>query len=131
MGDSDPVDEMTDDERAAVETVERGLEEFHRAHGALLAFHHAVGRAMEHFDEAEDRLRDDHLPIAERIREDILPAGVTGDDKLTYEVVDEFENGLLAEVDSVADASLSELADGRRYPIERAEHGRSDESGND
>lgn len=129
MTDGDPVDEMTADERAAVEAVERGLEEFHRAHGALVEFHHAVGRAMEHFDEAEDRLRDDHADIADRISEDVLPAGVTADGKLTYEVVAEFENGLLAEGESVADASLAELADGRRYPIERADHGRSDGSG--
>lgn len=129
MGDSDSVDEMTDDEREAIEAVERGLEEFHRAHGALVEFHHAVGRAIEHFDEAETRLQDDHVEIAERIRDDVLPAGVTDDDKLTYELVEEFETGLLAEGESVANASLAELADGRRYPIERAEHGRSNESG--
>lgn len=80
---------------------------------------------MEHFEEAERRL-DEGDDVAAGLREDVLPAGVTDDGKLTYEVVDEFETGLLDDVESVCDASLSELADGRRYPIERAEHERSD-----
>lgn len=128
MDEPRPVDELSDDERAAVEAVERGLEEFHRAHGALVAFHHAVGRAMDHFDEAEGRLRSEHDDVADRLDEDVLPAGVTADGKLTYEVVDEFEDGLLADVEGVTEATLEELVDGRRYPIERAKHGRSAES---
>ena len=119
---------MTDDERAAVEEIERGLESFHRAHGALVEFHHAIGRAIEHFDEAEGRLRGEHDDIADRLREDVLPAGVTADGKLTYELVAEFEDGLLAEVESIADSTFETLADGRRYPIERAEHDRTDGS---
>lgn len=123
----DPTDELTDDERAAVEEVERALELFHRAHGALVEFHHMVGRGMDHFDEAEGRLRGEHDDIADELREEVLPAGVTDDGKLTYELVAEFEKGMLAEVESVTESALDDLADGRRYPIEREEYGRMDD----
>ena len=131
MSDSDAVDELSDDERTAVEEIERGLEQFHRAHGSLVAFHHAVGSAMEHFDEAERHLRDEHGDLAARLSEEVLPAGVTADEKLTYELVAEFEDGLLETVEATADRAFEELADGRRYPLERSEHDGSedDESG--
>ena len=127
-GEGDAVDDLTEDERAALQQVERGLESVHRAHGSLVAFHHQIGRAMEHFDEAESRLGDEHEEIAERLRDDVLPAGVTDDGKLTYELVAEFEDGLLSTVESISDATLSELADGTRYPIERSERRRDDGS---
>ena len=119
MSERDALDELSDDERAAVEEIERALEWFHRADGALVEFHHAVGRAMDHFDAAEDDLRGERDDLADRIRGDVLPAGVTADGKLTYELVAEFEDGLLAEVESVADTTFEELADGERYPVER------------
>lgn len=121
MGNRDAIAEMSDDERAAVKEVERALETFHRAHGALIEFHHSVGRAMEHVDEAEAHLRGEHDELADRLEAEILPAGVTADGKLTYQLVAEFENGLLAEVESVADSTFEELGDGSRYPIERSE----------
>ncbi|WP_101295448.1 hypothetical protein [Halegenticoccus soli] len=127
MSDSDAIDDLTEDERAAIEEIERGLERFYRAHGALVEFHHSVGAAMEHFEEAERRLRGEHDGVADRLDGEILPAGVTADGKLTYELVAEFEDGILEAVESVADAALEGLADGRRYPIERGkrESGRS------
>lgn len=123
MGTPDGVDEMSDDERAAVEEIERGLEWIHRAHGALVEFHHAVGSAMDHFDEAEQRLRGEHDEIAGRLSEEVLPAGVTADGKSTYELVAEFEDGLFETVESTADRTFDELADGTRYALERGEHG--------
>ena len=128
MGDRTPIDDLTDDQRAALEELERGLEEFRRAHGALVEFHHAVGSGIEHFDDAEGRLDGESDELAERLREEILPAGVTDGGKLTYEVVAEFETGLLADVESVGDDALAELADGRRYPLERAERDEFGES---
>lgn len=128
MGNRTAIDDLSDDQRAALEEIERGLESFRRAHGALVEFHHAVGRGIEHVDEAESRLEDEHDDLADRLREEILPAGVTDDGKLTYELVAEFEEGLLADVESVGDDALETLADGRRYPIERAEHERVGES---
>ncbi|QRV16607.1 hypothetical protein JMJ58_06940 [Haloterrigena salifodinae] len=90
MGDRTALDDATEDERAALEEIERGLEELRRAHGALMEFHHAVGRGIDHFDEAEERL-DERDTLAERLREEILPAGVTDNGKLTYHLVAEFE----------------------------------------
>ena len=127
MSDSDAVDELSDDERTAVEEIERGLEQIHRAHGSLVEFHHAVGSAIEHFDEAEARLGDEHAGLADRLREEVLPAGVTDDGKLTYQLLAEFEEGLLETVEAVADRAFEELADGRRYPLERDEHGEAGE----
>ena len=127
MSDLSPIADLSDDERAALEEIERGLEEVRRAHGALVEFHHAVGRGIDHFDEAEKRL-DERNALAERLREEILPAGVTDDGKLTYQLVAEFEEGLLDDVESVGDEALAEFADGRRYPIERAERDEIDES---
>ena len=120
---SDAVDDLSDDERTAVEEMERGLEQIHRAHGSLVEFHHAVGSAMEHFDEAEAHLGDEHAGLADTLREEVLPAGVTADGKLTYQVVAEFEEGLLETAEAAADRTFEALADGRRYPLERSEHG--------
>ena len=123
MNGSDSTDDLTDDERAAIEEVERGLEQFHRAHGALVEFHHAVGSAMEHFEAAEGRLRGPHDELADRLDADVLPAGVTADGKLTYQLVAEFEDGLLSTVESTAERALERLADGERYPLERGNRG--------
>ena len=125
MGDRTALDEVTEDERAALEEIERGLEEFRRAHGALVEFHHAIGRGIERFEDATDRLEEsgERDELADRLREEVLPAGVTDDGKLTYQLVAEFEEGLLADVESIGDDALEGLADGRRYPIERAERG--------
>ncbi|WP_339104990.1 hypothetical protein [Haloterrigena salinisoli] len=127
MSDLSPIADLSDDERAALEEIERGLEEFRRAHGALVEFHHAVGRGIEHFDDAVARLDEDD-DLAKRLRERVLPAGVTDDGKLTYQLVAEFEAGLLADVESIGDDALADLADGQRYPIERAERDEIDES---
>jgi hypothetical protein len=130
MGDAsdDPMDELTADERAAIEEIEGVLESFHRAHGALVEFHHMVGRGMDHFDEAEGRLRSEHDDLADELREEVLPAGVTDDGKLTYELVAEFEEGMLTEVESIVESALDDLADGQRYSIEREEFGRAEDS---
>ena len=129
MSERDALDELSDDERAAVEEIERALEWFHRAHGSLVEFHHAVGRAMDHLDAAEDDLRGERGDLADRIREDVLPAGVTADGDLTYELVAEFEDGLLAEVEAVAETAFEDLADGERYPLERRRRGEGPNDG--
>ena len=128
MSDRPAIDELTDDERAALEDVERGLESFHRAHGALVEFHHRIGRGIDHFDDAEDRLADENDDLADRLREDVVSAGVTEDGKLTYELVAEFETGLLADVESIGETVRDDVGDGRRYPIERAAHDERDGS---
>ncbi|MFB6129394.1 MAG: hypothetical protein ABEJ28_01065 [Salinigranum sp.] len=119
MDERDPTEGLSDDERAAVERTERGIEWFHRAQGSLLEFHHAVGQAMDEFGEVAEHLDGEHDDLAAAIREEILPAGVTADGKWTYEVVEEFEEGLLAEAEDVADGAFEDLVDSERYAIER------------
>lgn len=119
MGETDTFDDLTDDERAAVEELRRALEWFHRAHGSLVEFHHAVGSAMEHVDESAERLDGEHAELADRLRDDVLPAGVTADGTLTYELVADFEEGLLSDAEEIADAAFDDLAGGERHPIAR------------
>ncbi|WP_254542768.1 hypothetical protein [Halomarina pelagica] len=74
MSDHDAVDGLDDEERATVEGMERGLEWFYRAHGVLVAVRHAVGSAMDHFEEAPGppwRARRDREPS----RRQALPGG--------------------------------------------------------
>lgn len=115
--------DLTDDEREAIHEVERGTEWIHRAHGLLVEFHHAVGHAMDHYDEAADALADEHPGLAGRLDDEVLPAGLTEDGHLSYRLVGEFEEGFLATVEDVADEARVELVDGERYVVEAARHG--------
>ncbi|ELZ23308.1 hypothetical protein C477_02134 [Haloterrigena salina JCM 13891] len=72
MSDLSPITDLSDDERAALEEIERGLEEVRRAHGALVDFHHAVGRGIDHFDEALAELGDGRRYPIERAERDEL-----------------------------------------------------------
>ena len=119
MDESDPFDDLTDEERAAVERTEHAIEWFRRAHGSLVQFHHEIGHAMEHVAEVEDRLDGSHDEIATRLREEVLTAGVTADDKFTYELLAEFEDGLLADAESVADETFETVAGGEHHPLAR------------
>lgn len=121
MDESNAPEDLTSVEAVSLEDVERALEEFRRAHGALVEFHHAVGRAMEHFEAASEELPEEHAALADRIEDEILSAGVTADGKLTYQLVAEFEDGILPTVEDVVARALEELADGERYPIERTD----------
>lgn len=66
-----------------------------------MAFHHAVGRGMSHADAAAENLRAGHPDLADAPDEDVRPAGVTADGTFTYEVVAEFESGVLPAVEVV------------------------------
>jgi hypothetical protein len=114
--------ELTDDEREAIHEIERGTEWIHRAHGDLVELHHAVGRAMEHYEAAADALADEHDGLADRLEAEVLPAGLTEAGHLSYELVREFEGSFLAGVEAVHDDAVDELADGERYVVEAARH---------
>lgn len=110
----------TDDPRIdALHRVELGLEWFHRAHGHLVAFHHNTGHAMDHFAAAEELLRDaGAADLADEIRDEFLPCGVLGD-RWSYDVLEEFQEGLLADADAFERRARDELADGHRHVAER------------
>jgi hypothetical protein len=113
--------DLTDGERTALHELQLGIEGVNRAYGHLLAFHHAIGRSMDHFAAAEPHLRDaGHEEYADTIRDRHLPAGVV-DDRWSYELVEAFEQGFLAEVTAFDEAIRADLAGGQSHVTERAQ----------
>jgi hypothetical protein len=117
----DAFDDLTDGERTALHELQLGVEGVHRAYGHLLAFHHAIGRSMDHFASAEPELRAaGHEAHADAIRDCHLPAGVI-DDRWSYELVEAFETGFLADVTAFDAAVRADLASGQSHVTERAQ----------
>lgn len=107
-------------ERAALHRIELGIEWLHRAHGHLVAFHHNTGHAMDHFAAAERELRQSgRVELAKVLRDDILPRGVIDEDRWSYDVLEDFEAGVDAELVSFDRRVHDEIADGRRHVAER------------
>jgi hypothetical protein len=119
-GESEPATALSDTECEALHEVELGLEWVQRAQGYLLEFHHATGHGMDHLSRAEELLRatgnDD---LADAIRTELLPQGVVDEDRWSYDVLENFQNGLLAETRSLEGRVRRELADGERHVRER------------
>lgn len=112
-------DDLTDDEVAALHEIQLGVEYLYQAFGQLIATHHSVGRAMNRFYDAEELLRQaDHEPYADELRDRHLPAGAVGD-LWTYELVDEFRHGFLADLAAFETAIREDLADGVDHVSER------------
>jgi hypothetical protein len=119
-----PWQDLTESELAALHDVEVGSEWLKRAHGHLLAFHHAVGHGMDRFDRAEGTLREaGHEALADALRDDLLPRGVVGE-SWSYEVVETHEEGLLAETRAFERRARERLADGERHVAERRQQRR-------
>ena len=114
--------DLTEAEREAIHGVEGGAEWIHRAHGLLVEFHHAVGHAMDHYDDAADALEAEHPELANRFDSEVLPAGLTEEGHLSYQLVAEFEEGFLATVEDANGAAREALVDGERYVVEAARH---------
>jgi hypothetical protein len=109
-------------ETDALHRVELGIEWLLRAQGHLLAFHHAVGHGMDHLASAEPDLREaGHDDLADRLRDDILPRGVTDDDRWTYDLVEAFQTAFLADVRDFERDAREHVADGQRHVAERAQ----------
>ncbi|QLK27416.1 hypothetical protein HYG81_07405 [Natrinema zhouii] len=117
---SDPATALSETELEALHEVELGLEWAQRAQGCLLEFHHATGHGMDHLSQAEELLRaagrDD---LADAIRTDLLPHGVVDEDRWSYDVLENFQESLLAETRSLERRVRRELADGERHVRER------------
>ncbi|MFB6149367.1 MAG: hypothetical protein ABEJ48_06850 [Halobacteriales archaeon] len=131
QSDNDQPD-LTDRERAAIHELELGVEWFERAHGNLLAFHHATGHAMDHLREAETRLRAcGHESLANQLRDEFLPRGVIDDDRWSYDVLETFESLILGDVRDLRRDTLADLTGGRRHVAERAQERRWKERARD
>ena len=114
-------DSLSDTEREALHALQLGVEHVHRAHGHLLGFHHQVGRGMDRLDEAASLFRAaGHDAFADRLRDELLPAGVVGD-RWSYELVEAFADGMRRDVDAFDAVVRDSLVDGRRHVSERAQ----------
>ncbi len=114
--------ELSDTERKALHEAELGAEWVHRAHGALIEFHHDVGHGMDHFERAETLFREaGRTELADELREELLPRGVDGNDRWTYELLEDFRNGFLGEIDAFESAAHQRVAGGKRHVAEQAQ----------
>lgn len=112
-------DQLSEDERDALHNLQLGTEHLYRAYGHLLSFHHAVGHAMDRLADAEVELEAaDHTEHAAVLRDDILPAGVFGD-TWSYELVEEYEDGVLTDLANFQNVVCADLAGGERHVSER------------
>jgi hypothetical protein len=115
--------ELTETEVEALHEVELGVENLHRAHGHLVSFHHATGRAMDHLAEAERLLREaGHDEYADALRDEHLPRGVVGGrdgGRWSYAVLEDFQDRFLAGVLAYGDGIHEALAGGQRHVAER------------
>jgi len=122
--DGAPWTELEEGEIDALHEVEVGTEWLQRAHGHLLAFHHAVGHGMDHFEAAERVLRGEgHDELADELRDDLLPLGVL-DGTWSYGVVEAYQEGLLPATLDYEERLREELADGERHVAERRQRRR-------
>lgn len=130
-GDSRPWTGLNEHELRALHDVEVGTEWLQRAHGHLLAFHHAVGHGMDRLDAAEGILRTEgHEPLANCLRDDLLPRGVV-DDSWSYGIVEAYQEGLLAEMTAFERRAREHLAGGERHVNERRQRKRRRENARD
>ncbi|WP_435316942.1 hypothetical protein [Haloarchaeobius sp. TZWSO28] len=119
--------ELTDVEIDALHRTELAMEWLRRAHGHLLEFHHGIGHAMDHLDAAEELLRESgHTDLADEIRDQHLPRGVIDrgptpgeGDRWSYDVVETFEAGFLADMVGFEARTRDEVAGGKRHVAER------------
>jgi hypothetical protein len=117
--DSEPKTELSTAEREALHNLQLGIEHLHQGYGHLLAFHHAIGRGMNRFEDAREKLREaGHDEQATTLRDDLLPTGVF-DERWSYELVETFADGFLATMTGFESAVREEIADGRRHVTER------------
>ena len=119
MSEANELPELSEAEREALHSVELGVEWLRRAHGDLLGVHHKTGHAMDHFARAEEQLREcGYKGLAEALRRDHLPRGAV-DDRWTYDLVETFEAGLLADLTGFEEQAREAVADGHRHVAER------------
>jgi hypothetical protein len=104
----------------ALHEVELGLEWLLRAQGHLVEFHHATGHAMDHLADAERLLRDGgHDDLADELRDHHLPQGVVDGDRWSYDVLEDFQDGVLAAVQAFETDAREQVGDGTRHLAER------------
>ncbi|MEF8758030.1 MAG: hypothetical protein V5A23_01065 [Halobacteriales archaeon] len=121
---TDPWEPLSERELETLHRVEVAGEWIRRAQGHLLAFHHAVGHAMDHLDDVETALRAaGHEDLADPLRDDVLVRGVAGD-RWSYDIVEAFESSMVDPVAEYEAAVRESLSDGERHLAERRQRAR-------
>ena len=118
---------ITGGELEALHEVELGIERLHRAHGHLVAFHHNVGRGMNHLAAAESHLtRSEHHELADALRDEYLPRGVIAGDsneptagRWTYDVLENFQRVFLDDIVAFGAEVHETVGDGSWHARER------------
>jgi hypothetical protein len=119
MTDSDGTPALSETELSALHEAELAVEWLQRAHGTLIEVHHATGHAMDHLYDAEATLREaGHTDLADQLRDELLSSGAI-EDRWTYELLETFESGILADMTAYERRVREELADGDRHITER------------
>lgn len=119
MARSADLPDLSDAEREALHQLRLGVEHAYRGYGYLLACHHSVGHAVDHFEQARELLAESgHEAHAAVLRDDVIPQGFV-DDMWTYEVVDDVRGGFLADVTDAEQAVRDDLAEGQVHVSER------------
>lgn len=120
------VDSLSDAELEGLHEVEQAIEHLRRAHGHLIAFHHSIGRGMNHMAAAEPHLREaGYGDLADEIRDEHLPRGVIegrrpgGHGRWTYDVLETYEEVFLEDVAAFGEEVTETVADGLRHAHER------------
>lgn len=117
-------------ERQTLHQLELGLERLHRAHGHLVAFHHNVGRAMDHLADAEGRFRQcGHDSLANRLRDEYLPRGVVAADgaadiaagRWSYDILENFQRTFLRDILAFGDEVHEQVSGGLWHAFERTQ----------
>jgi hypothetical protein len=112
--------DLTAAEREALHELELGVEWLHRAHGALVEFHHNTGHAMEHVAAAEHAFRESgHEEVADAIRDEYLPRGVIDEERWSYDVLESFQREFLSELTTFEASTRETVAGGQRHVTER------------
>ncbi len=116
----EPTSDLSEAECEALHSIELGVEWLHRAHGNLVEFHHKTGHAMDHFATAEEQLRAcGHTALADALRDEYLPRGVIDEDRWSYDVLEGYQAGFLADLTAFEEQARDVVADGRRHVAER------------
>lgn len=116
--------ELTEEEIAALHHLQLGREHIIRSRGALIEFHHELGRAMDHYEDAKDMFNDaGREELAEELYAPTSKGPIEG--MWSSELVKEITEFFFEEVLTVEEEIRDDLADGERHISEgQMERGR-------
>jgi hypothetical protein len=77
---------------------------------------------MDHLADAEEFLRDGgHDELANALRDRYLPRGVIDENRWSYDILESFQEGFLADLTAFEERARDDIADGHRHVNERVQ----------